>query len=110
MLLFIALSLPLPIFLLSLHRPIDQQHSFIYQPGVAASTIEEKIKELMYENPDLMHVMQAQIDPIKLYVKPLVGHGLESETEKAWVNEAELVLGEVQSEIDSKCRTANLSI
>ena len=64
----------------------------------------------MYENPDLMHVMQAQIDPIKLYVKPLVGHGLESETEKAWVNEAELVLGEVQSEIDSKCRTANLSI
>nr|POF10694.1 disease resistance rpp8-like protein 3 [Quercus suber] len=98
-------------------RPIDQQHSSIYQPGVATSSVEEKINELMYENPDLMHVMQAQIDPIKWYVKPLVaflndlkGHGLESETEKAWVNEAEVVLGEVQSEIDSKRRTAKLSI
>ncbi|GMY34750.1 putative disease resistance protein At1g50180 [Fagus crenata] len=98
-------------------RPIEEQQSSIYEPGKPISSIEEKIDGMMYENPDLMLVMQKQIESINLLVKPLVaflkdlnGLRFESEIEKAWVNEAEEIIVEVQRDIDSIRRRAHLSL
>ncbi|KAK7847246.1 putative disease resistance protein [Quercus suber] len=98
-------------------RPIEKQPSDVYKPSVSVATIEAEINGLLErENPGLMLVTRGQIESIKLFVELVVaflkdfeGLILESETEKAWVIEAEKIIGELHRDITTTT-TANQMI
>ena len=98
-------------------RPIEKQPSDVYKPSVSVASIEAKINGLLERgNPGLMLVTRGQIESIKLFVELMVaflndfeGLILESETEKAWVIEAEEIIGELHRDITTTT-TANQMI
>ncbi|XP_030969134.1 probable disease resistance protein At1g59620 [Quercus lobata] len=92
-------------------RPIEEDKSSIYKRAKETVFIEKKFKSLMDKmNPNLVPETQKEIKysiqlPLHLlsaFLRDLEGHTLESETEKAWVKEAEEVICKLQHQIDRK--------
>uniref|UniRef100_A0A7N2LLV7 NB-ARC domain-containing protein n=1 Tax=Quercus lobata TaxID=97700 RepID=A0A7N2LLV7_QUELO len=95
-------------------RPIEEDKSSIYKRAKETVFIEKKFKSLMDNiNPNLVPETQKEIKysiqlPLHLlsaFLRDLERHTLESETEKAWVKEAEEVICKLQQQIDRKTTT-----
>ena len=93
----------------SLHdRPIKEDRSFVYTRALSTLSIERILNDPIDTNPSLVLGMQEETESIKLvlelllaFLRDLEGLRLESETEKAWVDEAEEIIREIQYDIYS---------
>ncbi|KAM4099767.1 hypothetical protein ACJW30_05G016000 [Castanea mollissima] len=97
-------------------RPIEEDNSSLYLPGPKPGvSIARKLKFLMAKNPNLVTDKQKEIDySIKLpqqllhaFLQDLAGIPKESETAKAWVDEAVDIISDMHNAIDSIQKTAD---
>ncbi|XP_075665013.1 putative inactive disease susceptibility protein LOV1, partial [Castanea sativa] len=98
-------------------RPIEEDKSSSYERGKPTVFIEKKFKHLIAQiNPMLVPEEQKEIQysiqlPLLLlnaFLRDLERHTLESETERAWVKEAEEIICQLQHQIDRKQKTTDL--
>uniref|UniRef100_A0A2N9F1S2 Uncharacterized protein n=1 Tax=Fagus sylvatica TaxID=28930 RepID=A0A2N9F1S2_FAGSY len=96
-------------------RPIVEQNSFTYKRAAPTVSIEWDFKVLITNNRGLVpdeqkemeYLIMFQLHLLHAFLRDLEGLSLESETEKAWVEEAEHILGELQDDIHSIQKTAH---
>ncbi|XP_030969592.1 probable disease resistance protein At1g58602 [Quercus lobata] len=99
-------------------RPITEHKSHPYKRAPPTVSIERNLKVLFANNPELMSDSDKQKEieylikfPVQLlhsFLRDLEGLKLESQTEKAWVEAAEEIFGQLQHEIDGVQKKANL--
>ncbi|KAL0009834.1 hypothetical protein SO802_004942 [Lithocarpus litseifolius] len=97
-------------------RPIEEDNSSLYLPGpIPGVSIARKLKFLMAKNPNLVTDKKKDIDySIKLpqqllhaFLQDLAGIPKESETAKAWVDDAVDIISDLHNAIDSIQKTAD---
>ena len=96
-------------------RPIVEQNSFTYKQAAPTVSIEWDFKVLITtkrglvpdEQKEMEYLIMFQLHLLHAFLRDLEGLSLESETEKAWVEEAEHILSELQHDIHSIQKTAH---
>ncbi|KAK4590552.1 hypothetical protein RGQ29_020919 [Quercus rubra] len=102
------------------NRPIEEDQSHPYKRAPPTVTIERNLKVLFANNPELEsdsdkkkgieYLIKFPVQLLHSFLRDLELEGLklESQTEKAWKEEAEEIFDELQHEIDSLQKKANL--
>ncbi|KAM3747167.1 hypothetical protein ACB098_05G015900 [Castanea mollissima] len=100
------------------NRPIEEHQSHPYKRAPPTVSIERNLKVLFANNPELVSDSDKQKEieylikfPVQLlhsFLRDLEGLKLESQTEKAWVEEAEEIFDELQHEIDKVQKMAKV--
>ncbi|KAK7858241.1 hypothetical protein CFP56_013768 [Quercus suber] len=100
------------------NRPIEEHQSHPYKRAPPTVSIERNLRVLFANNPELVSDSDRQKEieylirfPVQLlhsFLRDLEGLKLESQTEKAWVEEAAEIFDELQHDIDSVQKMANL--